>query len=126
MAIMIPCVISPEVSSSAEKRIFEWFQSAPGTDEWIDLHSLGITTHNKVIYGETDLLVLAPKLGIFALDVKCGRDRRENGIWYFTNIYGKTNSKVRSLSHACSGLFVLESDAAKREYDKLWVRRFLK
>ena len=57
MAIMIPSVISPEVKSSAERKIFEWFQNAPGTDKWIVLHSLGITTHNKVIYGETDFLV---------------------------------------------------------------------
>ena len=49
MAIMIPSVISPEVKSSAERKIFEWFQNAPGTDKWIVLHSLGITTHNKVI-----------------------------------------------------------------------------
>ena len=72
MAIMIPSVISPEVKSSAERKIFEWFQNAPGTDKWIVLHSLGITTHNKVIYGETDFLVLAPQLGIFALEVKGG------------------------------------------------------
>ena len=50
MAIMIPSVISPEVKSSAERKIFEWFQNAPGTDKWIVLHSLGIATHNKVIY----------------------------------------------------------------------------
>ena len=98
MAIMIPSVISPEVKSNAERKIFEWFQNAPGTDKWIVLHSLGIATHNKVIYGETDFLVLAPKLGIFAIEVKGGRVRRENGIWYFTNRYGKTNSKVGSVN----------------------------
>lgn len=36
MAIMIPSVISPEVKSSAERKIFEWFQNALGTDKWID------------------------------------------------------------------------------------------
>ena len=75
MAIMIPSVISPEVKSNAERRIFEWFKAAPGTDNWIVLHSLGIATHNRVIYGETDFLVLAPNLGIFALEVKGGRVR---------------------------------------------------
>lgn len=106
MAIMIPSVISPEVKSNAERKIFEWFQNAPGTDKWIVLHSLGIATHNKVIYGETDFLVLAPKLGIFALEVKGGRVRRENGIWYFTNRYGKTNSKVRGpFDQARDGIF---------------------
>ena len=117
MAIMIPSVISPEVKSSAERKIFEWFQNAPGTDKWIVLHSLGITTHNKVIYGEIDFLVLAPQLGIFALEVKGGRVKRENGIWYFTNRYGKTNSKVRGpFEQAKDGIFSIV-DAMKKRVD---------
>ena len=117
MAIMIPSVISPEVKSNAERKIFEWFQNAPGTDKWIVLHSLGIATHNKVIYGETDFLVLAPKLGIFAIEVKGGRVRRENGIWYFTNRYGKTNSKVRGpFDQARDGIFSIV-DAMKKRID---------
>lgn len=115
MAIMIPSVISPEVKSNAERKIFEWFQNAPGTDKWIVLHSLGITTHNKVIYGETDFLVLAPKLGIFALEVKGGRVKRENGIWHFTNRYGKTNTKVRGpFEQAKDGIFSIVEAIKKR------------
>ena len=115
MAIMIPSVISPEVKSNAERKIFEWFQNAPGTDKWIVLHSLGITTHNKVIYGETDFLVLAPKLGLFALEVKGGRVKRENGIWYFTNRYGNTNSKVRGpFEQAKDGIFSIVEAIKKR------------
>lgn len=117
MSIMIPSVISPEVKSSAERKIFEWFKNAPGTDKWIVLHSLGIATHNKVIYGETDFLVLAPKLGIFALEVKGGRVWRENGIWYFTNRYGKTNSKSRGpFDQARDGIFSIV-DAIKKRID---------
>ena len=115
MAIMIPSVISPEVKSNAERKIFEWFKNAPGTDKWIVLHSLGIATHNKVIYGETDFLVLAPQLGLFALEVKGGRVRRENGIWYFTNRYGKTNSKVRGpFEQARDGIFSIMEAIKKR------------
>ena len=117
MAIMIPSVISPEVKSDAERKIFSWFQNAPGTDKWVVLHSLGIATHNKVIYGETDFLVIAPKLGIFALEVKGGRVRRENGIWYFTNRYGATNSKVRGpFEQAKDGIFSIV-DAIKKRVD---------
>lgn len=117
MAIMIPSVISPEVKSSAERKIFEWFQNAPGTDKWIVLHSLGISTHNKVIYGETDFLVLAPQLGLFALEVKGGRLRRENGIWHFTNRYGKTNSKARGpFEQARDGIFSI-MEAVKQRVD---------
>lgn len=115
MAIMIPSVISPEVKSNAERKIFEWFQNAPGTDKWIVLHSLGIATHNKVIYGETDFLVLAPKLGLFALEVKGGRVKRENGIWYFTDRYDNMNRKVRGpFEQAKDGIFSIIETIKKR------------
>lgn len=115
MALMIPSVISPEVKSSAERKIFGWFQTAPGTDKWIVLHSLGITTHRKVIYGETDFLVLAPGLGVFALEVKGGRVGRENGVWYFTNRYGETNSRSRSpFEQAKDGIFSIIEAIKKR------------
>lgn len=115
MAIMIPSVISPEVKSSAECRIFDWFQNAPHTDGWIVLHSLGISTHNKVIYGETDFFVLIPNLGLFALEVKGGRVKRENGIWYFTNKHGKTNSKARGpFDQAKDGAFSIITALKKR------------
>lgn len=115
MATMIPTVISPEVNSSAERRVFEWFQNSPQTDDWIVLHSLGISTHNKVIYGETDFFILAPRIGLFALEVKGGRVRREGGIWYFTNKYGKTNSRVRGpFDQAKDGAFSIVSALKKR------------
>lgn len=124
---MIPSVISPEITSNAERKIFEWFQSAPGTDNWIVLHSLGITTHNKVIYGETDFLVLAPQLGIFALEVKGGRVKREKGIWYFTNRYGKTNSKARGpFEQAKDGIFSIVEAMKKRvDIDHLHISNIL-
>lgn len=103
---MMPSVISPEVKSSAERKIFEWFKDAPDTDDWIVLHSLGIAAHDKVIYGETDFLVLAPRLGIFALEVKGGRVKRENGIWHFIDRHNKTNSKSRGpYEQAKDGIF---------------------
>jgi hypothetical protein len=115
MATMIPSVISPEVKSSAERRIFEWFQNSSQTDDWIVLHSLGISTHNKVIYGEIDFFILAPRRGLFALEVKGGRVRREDGIWYFTNKHGKTNSKVRGpFDQAKDGVFSIMSALKKR------------
>ncbi len=110
MSIMIPSTLSPEVKSSAEKKIFEWFKEASGTDNWIVMHSLGITTHNKVIFGEIDFLVFAPKLGVFALEVKGGRVRRENGIWYFTDRYDKSTHKSRGpFDQAKEGIFSIIS-----------------
>lgn len=103
---MLPSYMSPYVVSNAERKIFEWFKSSKGTDDWIVLHSLGLSNHDKVIYGEIDFLVIAPNLGIFAIEVKGGRVSRKNGIWYFTDRFGHTDSRTRSpFSQANEGVF---------------------
>ena len=118
MAKMIPAVLSPDIKSNAEKHIFEWFRSARGTDDWIVLHSLGISTHRHVIHGETDFLVLAPRLGIFALEVKGGRVRRKLGKWEYINRYGNIEKKVRGpFDQAWEGIYsILDSVKAKIDY----------
>lgn len=115
MAIMIPSEISPEIKSTAERRIFSWFRDCSDTDDWIVLHSLGITSHKKVIYSEIDFFVLAPQLGLFALEVKGGRVSRTNGVWYFTNKYGISNSKIRGpFDQAKEGIFSIIEVLKKR------------
>ena len=111
MARMIPSVISPEVKSNAERRIFEWFKQSKGTEDWIVLHSLGIANHSKLIFGEIDFFVLAPGLGLFALEVKGGRVSRKEGIWQFTDKYGKTSQKERGpFDQAWDGVHSLVRD----------------
>ena len=95
MATMIPASMSPDIKSNAEKHIFEWFKNDSNTEGWIVLHSLGIATHQRVIHGEMDFLVLAPGLGMFALEVKGGRVKRKLGKWHFVNKYGNIDEKVR-------------------------------
>lgn len=95
MATMIPASISPDIKSNAEKHIFEWFKNDSNTEGWIVLHSLGIVSHQRVIHGEMDFLVLAPGLGMFALEVKGGRVKRKLGKWHFINKYGNIDEKVR-------------------------------
>jgi len=116
MARMIPSVISPEIKSNAERKIFEWFRDDPETEGWVVLHSLGIANHRTVLYGELDFLVIAPKLGVFALEVKGGRVSCNEGIWSFTNKYGKTTSKARGpFAQANEGMFSL-IDAIKLKF----------
>ena len=106
MAKMIPSVISPDIKSAAEKHIFEWFKNDPRTEDWIVLHSLGISNHNKVIHGETDFFVLVPRMGLFALEVKGGRVCRKNGVWSFTDRYGNIGIKERGpFDQAWDGVF---------------------
>jgi hypothetical protein len=95
MAVMIPSIISPDIKSTAEKRIFKWLSCASGTEDWIVLHSLGIVNHNHVIYGEADFVVLIPQYGIFSLEVKGGRVKRTNGMWEFENRYNQVTRKSK-------------------------------
>lgn len=116
MSQMLPSYISPDVRSNAEKKIFAMFKECAGTENWIVLHSLGISEHIKLIYGEVDFLVLAPKLGIYVLEVKGGRVRRQDGIWYFIDKYGNTTSKTRGpFEQASDGIFSI-IEALKKRY----------
>ncbi len=93
---MIPSYITEDVKSNAEKKVFKMFEEAPGTDSWIVLHSLSLPRHEKLIIGEIDFLVIAPNLGIYAIEVKGGRISTSDGIWTFTNRFGESNTKSRS------------------------------
>ena len=110
MAIMIPDSMSPDIKSNAEKHIFDWFKNAPGTEDWIVLHSLGIVSHQRVIHGETDFLVLAPGFGMFALEVKGGRVRRKLGKWCFIDKFGNIDEKVRGpFDQAWEGIYSIRN-----------------
>lgn len=110
---MIPPTIHPEVQSSAERRVFDWIRDAPGTEDWICLHSLGLSEHDSKRRGEIDFLLLT-RLGIFVLEVKGGRVARENGVWKFTNRYNKTTTKSEGpFDQASSAMFGLEKRVRK-------------
>ena len=52
----------------------------------------------------------------------------ENVVVIITDVEDFSSEKLMyvGLSRACSGLFILESDAAKREYDNLLISKLLK
>jgi len=103
---MIPDYITEDVISNAEKKVFKLFKEAEGTDSWIVLHSLSLPRHEKLVLGEVDFLVIAPGLGIFALEVKGGRISASDGIWTYTNRFGESNQKSRSpFKQASDGMF---------------------
>ena len=118
MSKMIPPYISPDVKSNAEKRIFDCFKQCEGTEDWIVLHSLGVSKHIHHIYSEIDFLVLAPQFGIFVIEVKGGRVKRQDGIWYFTDRYGNTTEKAKGpFEQASAGMFSI-INALKNKFGK--------
>lgn len=115
MAKMIPAALSPAVKSPAERKIFEWFKNDPMTKDWVVFHSLGIENHQTVIFGEIDFLVAASDQGVFALEVKGGRIRREDGVWIYTDKYGIEHEKVRGpFEQASEGMYSVKEELKRR------------
>lgn len=107
MARMIPPTIHSSVRSGAERALFAVLDKK-ANDEWICLHSLGLARHDYKRRGEIDFLLITP-LGVFVLEVKGGRVRRENGMWVFTNRFGQRSSKSEGpFDQASSAMFALE------------------
>lgn len=108
MARMIPATIHSSVRSGAERRFFALLRSAPGTDDWICIHALGLARHETKRRAEIDFLLLTP-LGVFVLEVKGGRIRRERGEWVLTDRYGVEHRKYEGpFDQASSAMFSLE------------------
>ncbi len=108
MSRMIPPTVHPDVKSSAEKKIFRLLRDADGTSDWVVLHSLGLAKHQEKRRGEIDFLILCNR-GIFVIEVKGGRIRREAGIWQTIDRYGNTNNLNESpYDQASSAMFALE------------------
>ena len=94
MVHMMPDWISSNVESSAEGTLFKSFKAFNARDEIYVLHSLGLSEHITNIFGEIDFVVICSK-GVLCVEVKGGVVSRKNGLWTFTNRYGKTNSREK-------------------------------
>lgn len=93
--MLIPDNIT-EFESTGEKLMYFNFKNDGSARNMYVLHSVFTNYHLQNVSGELDFLVLAPGMGIFAVEVKHGRVARKNGIWEFTNKQGKTTIKAKS------------------------------
>ena len=93
MIEMIPDLLSPEIKSQAEKKLFLEFKRSVTHDHCIILHSLGLSDHVNNIFGEIDFVVICPQ-GVLCIEVKGGEVSCNKGVWKFTNRYGKVNEKI--------------------------------
>ena len=116
MTQMIPTTINSTVRSGAERRLFKIIRDAPDTDHWVCLHSLGLARHQKKRRAEIDFVLLTHH-GVFALEVKGGRIKCENGVWCSVDHYGQVHRKKESpFEQAASAMFALEK--ATRDHFK--------
>lgn len=92
MVKMIPDLISEEIKSQAERKLFSEFKNYNTKDNYIILHSLALAEHVNNIFGEIDFLVICSR-GILCLEIKGGSVECNNGRWTFANRYGKMTIK---------------------------------
>lgn len=78
-----------QFDSAGERLLYNKFKNDISASGYYILHSLFTNHHLKSVSGEADFLVLAPGEGIFVLEVKHGRVKREGGYWEYTNRFGR-------------------------------------
>src|SRR5438105_1281638 len=88
---MIPQTVRRGTSSDAERKLFRVIRDDL-SDEWTVLHSLGLAGHERKPWAEVDFVLIGPP-GVYCLEVKGGRIRREAGRWFFTDRAGRTTEK---------------------------------
>ena len=84
MAKMFPKVFPEDSISTGEKKVFEYLKDNAPSD-WVVLHSFRLPRHHTVVFGEADFVVIAPKLGIFILEIKSGGVGFDGSEWVFIN-----------------------------------------
>ena len=90
MAKIIPNYLGKDTLSPGEEDFFNRLSRDSKTDDWLVLHSLNIAHHQTRIMGEVDFLVVVPKVGILAVEIKAHSFIRVmNGIWYM----GRSDTK---------------------------------
>ena len=119
MARMIPASIDEDTKSSAERKLFAVLRDMPDTDDWVVLHSVGISRHPTQSQGEADFVVIIPGGGTFALEVKGGGISYENGIWYSVDRFGIQNIIKNPVDEAKNAMYALISFVEKNNTGNL-------
>lgn len=94
MAKMFPKTFPADTSSSGERKVFEYLKEYAPAD-WFVLHSFRLPKHKTVVFGEADFVVIAPKFGIFVLEIKSGGVGFDGSDWIFINRNHEKSYKKR-------------------------------
>lgn len=115
-----------EFDSHGEYLLYHKFKNDKAVDDFYILHSVFTNYHLTNISGELDFLVLAPGLGIFAIEVKHGGIRRKQGTWIFEDRYGNINKKkkgpfsqVNDTMHSVRKFVLDKVSHDQHKYDRL-------
>lgn len=125
MAHMYPKSFPRENKSGGEKKVFQFFKDyAP--DNWYILHSFRLPEHLKVVFGESDFIVIAPMFGIFTLEIKSGGVGFDGTYWLFIDREHKVSKKQRGpFEQAREGMFEVERIIKQHTNDKYTRDKYL-
>ncbi|MEI6234146.1 MAG: AAA family ATPase [Planctomycetota bacterium] len=80
--------------SDAERFVFGKLNTEL-SDDWIVLHSLGLTVHNRKPWAEIDFVLIGPP-GVYCLEIKGGAIARNGRVWTTTSKAGVTHELKES------------------------------
>jgi hypothetical protein len=107
VAQMYPPQPLGKTESNAERRLFDLIRDELPA-EWAALHSLGLAHHPRKSWAEIDFVLIGPP-GVFCLEVKGGRIRRDGGLWQFVDrndgVGEKREGPFEQVGSASSALF---------------------
>ncbi|MCY4010785.1 MAG: NERD domain-containing protein [Candidatus Saccharibacteria bacterium] len=103
---LIPKQIRSDNKSKAEEKLFQAFKESSDLDYWYCLHSLGMSDHVSKRESEVDF-VLISTTGIFTLEVKGGRIKRESGVWILTDRFNHNHRGQSPFKQVQSSLYTL-------------------
>jgi hypothetical protein len=92
---MLPPTVREGTNSPAEHEMFAHIRDELSND-WIVLHSLGLTIHGTKPWAEIDFVLIGPP-GVICLEVKGGLISRRDGMWYTTPQRGRYAGRARRL-----------------------------
>mgnify|MGYP006097803289 CR=1 FL=1 len=90
---IIPPYISDQCQSNAEKKVFKSFENFNIASKSYLFHSVNLPEHQYKQWGEIDFLLISTN-GIMVFEVKGGRVSRKDGVWTYTDRFGKDNRKT--------------------------------
>lgn len=104
---MIPPVSSEATQSAAEHRVFNLLEHTQLGDGACCFHSLELSQHDYKLCAELDFVIVTPTC-VMVLEVKGGGVANREGIWLFTDRFGREHRKSEGPFHqAKSGMFAL-------------------
>ena len=122
MAHLYPKAFPRENKSSGEKKVFQYFKEN-ARDNWYILHSFRLPAHLKVVFGESDFIVIAPGFGVFTLEIKSGGVGFDGTDWLFVDRDHNISRKQRGpFEQARDGMFEIERiicQHTNNKYDRI-------